>query len=68
MYKDNFKKLVENSIANLIERGLLHQSVQYRTNVGLVKVSEGGNYSTIHSGTPKQVHAFLEGINYLDMM
>lgn len=66
MYKDNLTNVINKTIANLIDRELLHVGTEYKQGKGIVRTLKGGNYSTICYGTANECIKFLDGIEYLD--
>lgn len=59
-YPDLCRKLIK----SLKEQGELLPNIEYMPN-RLVRTHEGGNYSVIQYGSPKEIFAFLEGIQFV---
>jgi hypothetical protein len=63
---NNYQNLVRNLLANLQDRKILKTNVEYLKNKGLVRRdSTSQSYREVFTGTAKECHCFLEGIDFI---
>ena len=68
MSKNNYGQLVQNLLTDLRDRKVLPSTFEYRSGKGLVRLTGGGAYQIVTFGTAKEIHFFLEGIQYMDFL
>lgn len=69
MSKQNYGTMCRNIIANLRDRNILPPTVEYRSGKGLIKLTgTDGRYSVVIFGTAKEIHFFLEGVQYAEVL